>query len=504
MVGGQLFNNFRSLNINQICNLIISIEERFKVDQWAYKGIDLWPIIRIKYFHLLIYHFNNLSLPKENKRKEATSAPLKLYETIVSNSQNNLTFKQKNIDIVVLADNSYLKVEKKSFHKLVDPILLQLNQYNLKYQTLLPYDQSFAPFFSNTKMIWHQLFFKRLIAKIKNKFTAINALNLSDKKEIDAYLLNNSLPKLPSQYSIFKEALKIHQYASYFEKYLKKNSAKLGLVISYYNPQGFAYNRACRKLNIPVMDIQHGVQGKTHLAYSRWTKLSKQSYNTLPTHFWCWTNHEPKEIEKWAGKNTCTEGGHPFIEFFNSTNKYFQKEKKNFINLINSNLPTLLVTLQTDLLEKEYEPLFSVINKTYNTFNWVLRLHPVVLKSKKRLDRTKKMFDFFGTSFKNVLTFSKLPLPIILAKTDLHITVNSSVVIEAAQYNIESILLQEDGLVYYEDQIPKRFLNLALSEEAIRKTIIQKLFISKLKKEGIQQRNSSMNTGINFIKKLLN
>ncbi len=49
-------------------------------------------------------------------------------------------------------------------------------------------------------------------------------------------------------------------------------------IVCYYLSERMAMNLACRKLHIPVMDLQHGVKGDLHVTHSSSTVIESKQF----------------------------------------------------------------------------------------------------------------------------------------------------------------------------------------------------------------------------------
>jgi hypothetical protein len=109
----------------------------------------------------------------------------------------------------------------------------------------------------------------------------------------------------------------------------------------------------------------------------------------------------------------------------------------------------ILVTLQWDLeRDQDYRQtglsieLLYFIKEFGQAFDWWLRIHPVMLQDNRRGVIYSTMEDEF-VDHENVFWehCTDLPLPVVLAQTDLHLTLNSAVTIEAGWFGIKTALL---------------------------------------------------------------
>ncbi|WP_240222236.1 hypothetical protein [Rheinheimera hassiensis] len=210
---------------------------------------------------------------------------------------------------------------------------------------------------------------------------------------------------------------------------------------------------AAKNLSIPIYDLQHGVVAVNNWPYAK--KLTETITTATPTGILCWDEGSCKAASSWAFEHDIKviSAGNPWYERFAIPNEKdhvvteLLSKKRHF----NNGRKTILVSLQWELKGLYYkdiefngficEQLQNVIIAS-TQFNWLIRLHPVQLRSDNISDCKDYLDKVFG-SFDNVEweEASSTPLPLLLSYVDLHITDSSSIVTEAAWFNIPSALL---------------------------------------------------------------
>lgn len=213
--------------------------------------------------------------------------------------------------------------------------------------------------------------------------------------------------------------------------------------------------RACRDLNIPVYDIQHGVISRDDKWYGE-TLPKEVKATDLPTGFLCWDYPSSRDLQTWAPNRGATVSivGHPWFQRFQYPDDKDQlvREAKRGGSIFSDQKPVVLVVLQWGLHLHYYpesdfnkvmcKALEAVIQRTHDRYNWLLRLHPVQMKGVEgKACEEYLSAEFGGLAGVDWHNASLIPLPLLLSQVDLHITDMSSVVIEASWFGLPSALL---------------------------------------------------------------
>jgi hypothetical protein len=212
--------------------------------------------------------------------------------------------------------------------------------------------------------------------------------------------------------------------------------------------------RAGRMMGISVYDYQHGVIDRKGKWYGE--LLTKSKSSDLPHGFLCWDQPSAEALSGWAAEkgSSVTVVGHPWFQRFSNVSaddSLAEAATREYGRIFNDEKPVILVALQWGLHIHYYpeetfnkvlcDALESVIKSTNNKYNWLLRLHPVQLRGEEGVYCERYLTAQFSGMTVEWKKASNIPLPILLAQTDLHITDMSTVVVEASWFGIPSALL---------------------------------------------------------------
>ena len=213
---------------------------------------------------------------------------------------------------------------------------------------------------------------------------------------------------------------------------------------------------ACHRQGIVIYDLQHGLISDTP---DNPYYFSGRQYvfdeAILPSGFLCWDENSKKvlgEIKHFAHQEKRVIGNPWFGRFAdNRPDDALVQSERAKLPSNDVDKPVILVTLQHCIGEfaGDYvtdgvmvDALNQVIKQTAHSYIWLLRLHPSQMVGAHKQELTAYLKHHFG-QYESVLwqVSSKVPLPLVMTMSNLHITHFSSSVIEAANFAIPSAIL---------------------------------------------------------------
>lgn len=470
------------MNIQEIVDIITYAEKEYAVDEWKIDGISLWPFIRLENYYVLSLLSLNGTAVLESKSsgyfKQILKSKVDHVKAKVQDSKNNSTVKKA--DVLLISDGmSYTKLNDTWYQKFCDPISDQLNQGKI---TNLRFDLGhnfIIPRYSPSKFIQSSV--DNAIIKSKFMKPKFNDENWGDYESfLTDEKIKNNFAVILDKNQIRNKIGKIKSLIKYYSKIIEKTQAKICYIGCYYGDHQLAFVLACRLLGVATVDVQHGVQGDFHLAYGNWLKVPQQGFDSLPDYFAVWSENEKTAIEKWnttISKHKVIVTGNQFSEIWKMNNNkmvlsYDEKVRK-LAKLASKPLVLLTLSPHTD---KETDLIYDVVKQTENEYNWLIRLHPSQMVHQEKIIqriKDKKISKF------DLIQSSSLPLYAILRNVDIHITVQSTCVIEATTFGIPSIITTDYGKNLYLSDVKAGFGFHCESTEEI-KTKLNQLSTSKL------------------------
>jgi hypothetical protein len=256
---------------------------------------------------------------------------------------------------------------------------------------------------------------------------------------------------------IERDSRRLLAVASTYERLLASAAPRAAFVVSYYSLEGVAFVLACRRLGIPSIEIQHGVQGPHHAAYAAWPRPEPRGVHALlPDRFWVWSAQEAAVIERWCASSGhgAFVGGNPWLDVWRSDSTWPGAAEalaaaRAARQQAAGSRPVVLVTLQFGLADSEQlAPLERVIERDGGRSMFWVRLHPVM-----HAERGAVRARFARHAHCEVDRPSDLPLHALLPYADVHLTHSSSTVLETAPFGLRSVVTGGWGVELFAEQV---------------------------------------------------
>lgn len=247
---------------------------------------------------------------------------------------------------------------------------------------------------------------------------------------------------------------KIFYFARIFEKILRALSPKALILSVYYHPVGMAWMLACRWAGVTSVDLQHGRLGPLHGLYTDLTAAPADGYHLLPDRVWCWGERTKTDIERDLNP-ACTRhrgfvGGNAWLYKwrYGDTSAFAPPGLADFRARL-AGKRKILVSLQP--LDRPVPPaLLDVMRTAPADWFWLLRTHPL---RRHTAPEIAALLTQHGIANFEIESSTSFPLFALLRMADHHVTVFSSVVVEAANFDVRTSLLGPEGAAAFAPEI---------------------------------------------------
>ena len=474
-----------TFTVKEICQKIWNLEEKYELNHKEIQGCYPWQLIRM----YLYYEITR----KTNVFESAQQSSLSLFDKInsflpfVKNSilSNPLSGKE-NVDALIF-DHPRKVIFEDEYQDIYSYFLKDtLNQYGKSFETIeSPYlNQHFR---SNENIKENHVKFndRILLGSFIHKTRNRGKLHFT---ESEMQYINSVKEELETAFEIEIDLFRImedhilnfqYDYKKYIELLQRKKPKVVFLVVAYENKALLA---ACKKMNIEIIELQHGTISQYHLGYS-------YPENTMKF------NGELKEIEYFPDKilsfgdywkNAC-----PFpIDSENIISMgfpYFEENSKTYMKIAedkNSKEGNDQKTEKKQILfisqgvigkylsELAYETALNMNKNNENNedntqnYNFIYKLHPGEYGTwKENYDYLTKAVNEFDNF--TVIDKSEPPLYELFAESHYQIGAFSTAIYEGLAFNCKTFIIDVPGVEYLDDLIDKDIVKKVNSSEEL-------------------------------------
>lgn len=465
------------MDVKESIEIITEIEKKIDVNKIQFEGISIWPLVRLELWILLNHpkpqRFR--TVPESDLRQnKCMHTAIKVYKKMQELKKFRKIYKRgakflsryRPIEVIFISRNEHHTdlIQDKYYNRHIDPVkkLIATNYSTLKVESFSA-DCQTIPRYEDTIFInpfYHHLLYsaKKILDKLKN--IPINKFSELKKTvfDITGYLELNENHFKNMTYNLLASQF-------FFNSIFRAIQPKAVFFACYYSPQTMGMIRACKKLNIKTVDIQHGQQGKYHAMYNHWIKVPKGGYELLPDFFWAWGEKSKQNILKWMPDNTphrVVVGGNRWLGKWIDGSLYGNNfEFEDFYRKLGMYERKILVSLQP-FDEPLTENLIEAMKLSPKSWIWMLRLHP---QMKNRRDEIISILK--GVNNREIDMSTKLPLYSLLKIADYHITCSSSVCYEALAFETHSIIIHKNGMSLFDEYIKEGLFSYAETKKDI-------------------------------------
>lgn len=424
-----------------IANLIYSLEVSNPLENQKFFGVCVWPVIRNSIFSLLEEQTTQIPEKKGKRTKPFISFFLFLSSLCKFRRGAPLLLTDMKFNEEINGTLYYKEFQALSDLYAADsvmPMMAVSGEIQIKKNNL---DNIIS--FEFLKILTS--FLAKLIARVHIPNGIAKKINMV----LDLFLSRGGVIGEASLVSrkVASNVIFVVIFYIFIKAFLRVARPQKAYVVCYYSPIGMAFCAACRYLNIDVVDIQHGVSGRYHRAYSYWHSVDGELPNTLPNEYWVWSQKDYEQISVWCNSLSQSKAllrGNIWRDFCRRTgrDRLALLEWRSFFNSLVGFEKRVVITLQ----KKSLPPLFmSVINNAPANWVFLIRGHPSFIGS--ALSLSEDLPNVYYTEP------SKMPIFTLMSMADFNITEWSASVYDAIMEGVPSIVTSPKGRDYFEDFI---------------------------------------------------
>ncbi|MEQ8523508.1 hypothetical protein [Gracilimonas sp.] len=451
------------METKQVVDYLHSLERNIKLANYEVSGFNAWPIVRV-FLGLNLDNFTIASGGNENASR-VTRLWSKIYGFVssifdfIKFVSGKYSVSRSNKDIVFITYGAaQKKIGSKELDIYMSPIIENL-KHDKKHLTFL-YSTRQALANNKNEFVSIDAVFRaiRLKSILKSKLVSMPTELKTELKEIISKMDQDGINHSLSLKKIWFRITFIRLLADWFKEVLEKTTPTHVFGSNYYGLE-MAINLAADELNITSVDVQHGVQGENHFAYTEWQNIPRNGYELLPDIFLAWDENSKEVIQSWAGKtrkHRAVVGGN--VTIISNLNN---SDGINDVAKLKSDCKNILITLQPGRQTLNFYK--KLIDKGDSKLCWWVRLHPNMLN---QLEEIRRFFE--DHSYKENIFIEEATnnsLYDILMHIDLHLTETSSVILDAKYCDIKSISIHKSANSLFRKEVENGFLQYAEDEE---------------------------------------
>jgi len=426
----------------EISSLISALETARSVENKRLLGVCVWPVIRNSIFSILEERTMQTS-----SRRRAEVRPFGSFLLFLSS-----LFKFRRGARLLLTDAKFSEDINGALHYKEYEALSDLFAADNVRPMVAVFGESKVKVRGQGAVISFE-FIKMLASFLAKLISWIHSPKSVDKdiKSVLDYLISSGV-EVESRAEIVRKVTSNIIFVSIcsmlISVFLRISKPKKAYVVCYYSLVGMAFCAACRNLNIVVVDIQHGVSGKYHRAYSHWNAIDGKLPNTLPSEYWVWSKKDYEQLSAWCNSSSQARAllkGNIWRDFFVRSGQALlaQQQWSFFSSALEGYDKRIVITLQENCLS----PLLkSVILNSPNSWAFLIRVHPSFISSSSWLSENELPNVYYRES-------SNMPISILMGMVDFNITMWSASVYDAIIEGVPSIVTTLKGRDYFEDFI---------------------------------------------------
>jgi hypothetical protein len=443
-------------------DLLDEIEARFDVAGWRCGDVDLWPPARIDLF-LDLFRASGAETerpapPLLQRIGGGLAAPLTNAWKSRGDLEHWLAWPRR-ADAIVLGDGVTLDRTGGAWRdRYGEPVMAALDRQGRSTFLMQPGGLKRLP--------WARPTFAANTIAVRGALGAAlgpkTPVDLPDHAAVLEFLQREgAAPPSLTAARLSKRGRTIAAAASAFQHVLRVVQPRLAFAVTSYAGLGHAFALACRREGLLSIDLQHCPHGGAPRAY-RWAGLPERGYSTLPAVFWTWTPEEAAKIGAWGSPwHVPVHGGHSHLaDYLDSTDAVVLRADERFAAVGDGAAfeREILVALQPIGGRRiVWEALAGQIAAAPRSWRWWIRRHP-------------SSTAFQDAEYQSVLALrgpnvvveaaSELPLPALLRRMSVVVSLASGASTEAAAFGVPAFFVGGEALALFPGLIERGEANL--------------------------------------------
>ncbi|MEM7411064.1 MAG: glycosyltransferase [Myxococcota bacterium] len=243
---------------------------------------------------------------------------------------------------------------------------------------------------------------------------------------------------------VWRDLCLVEAYAQRFGEWLAAAQPRSLVVDCWYLCEMLGATLAAHRQGIPVIDLQHGIQGHAHPAYAGWNRPPEGGYETFPDRFWVWGDWDAQSLRD-HNPGAFTENdvrvvGNPWIADWSTLVPRRGGEEAREATPPPGISRTVLVTLQKGVPFRD--SLVELVRASPTDWHWWIRLHRNMRERAPQLEQELRSATGRPVEVERA---TELPLYALLRNSSWHVTAFSTCALEAMAFGVPTLLTDASG-----------------------------------------------------------
>ena len=442
------------IDTSRVFEFLEDVEARVPVDEWVIDSLRVWPLLRIYHAFALItqneYNTDSQIVRYTGGWHRLRQIAVAMVEGVTSSIRDHGADQPASMpaDVVSLVASStrFFKVGGRWYNPYCDSFRPHLSARGVTLGVYeLAGDGAYrVPRYSSSVFLQNAVFIRSISAALQaRKVPSAEHLNgFNEMVRISDRIFGPGVAY--SVQTLRFRAAQVQSLRRFFRTHLEKSRPAVALLSGYYSSDKMAFILACRDLGVRTVEVQHGVQGRSHFAYARWGRVPKSGYELLPEVFWTWDEQARAVISQWAD---ATEGAH---SAFCGGNPCLSLPGINGIGVPVAAARSVRILFTAQAFFGLSEPILAAVANSPPEWHWWIRIHPQYWETREPIRQELMRRGLRNWSIDEA---SDAPMATMLAASNVHVTEFSSSVLEAEALCVPSVVVHPKARELFEPQL---------------------------------------------------
>jgi hypothetical protein len=261
--------------------------------------------------------------------------------------------------------------------------------------------------------------------------------------ELEAWAADTLNTELPWR-SLAGDFRSVVSASSVLEESLRRARPRALVLDCWYTREALGAALAARRLAIPVVDLQHGIQGHGHPCYAGWSPAPEGRYEVFPDRFWVWGEADAHSLVASnpgaiAPEQVQVVGNRWLSRWVEATDRRTERAITRAARRVGKRR-AVLVTLQEGVAYQE--ELVALMRAAPEDWLWQVRLHR---RSRAGPERVQSALAAASGRRVEAVSATREPLYALLRSASAHVTAFSTCALEALAFGVPTLLSHESG-----------------------------------------------------------